>query len=204
MTRIRKTLAAALPALLLAACASPGHDHKGGGMGMGMGDDKMDGRMDGEHMMMSMKGKVAVASLTPTQGNAARGLFVFHQMGDGQVMVHARVSGLKPNAEHGVHIHEKGDCASTDGTSAGGHFNPDGKPHGPQTAAHHAGDLPALKADANGVADVRFALAGVSVSPGTTSIVEHAVIVHANPDDYATQPTGNSGGRIACGVIAAY
>jgi len=198
MKRFRLTLAAALPALLLAACASPGHDHKG------MGDDKMGGAKDGEHMMMSMKGKVAVASLTPTQGNTARGLFVFHQMGDGQVMVHAHVSGLKPGAEHGVHIHEKGDCASPDGTSAGGHFNPDGKPHGPQTSAHHAGDMPALKADANGVADVKFTLSGPTVTAGPTSVVDHAVIVHANPDDYATQPTGNSGGRIACGVIAGY
>lgn len=201
MTRVLYTLAA-LPALLLAACASHSPEQKG--MGMGMGDGMMGGHKDGEHMMMAMKGKVAMASLTPTQGNATRGLFVFHQMGNGQVMVHARVSGLKPNGEHGLHIHEKGDCASTDGTSAGGHFNPDGKPHGPQTGPHHAGDMPALKADANGVADVKFSLAGVSVAPGTTSIVDRAVIVHANPDDYATQPTGNSGGRIACGVIAVH
>ena len=147
--------------------------------------------------------QTATATLQPTAGNTAAGTVTFTAQGGG-VAVQARVTGLKPNAEHGFHLHEKGDCSSPDGTSAGGHFNPDGKPHGPQTAAHHAGDMPALKADANGVADVRFALAGVSVSPGTTSIVEHAVIVHANPDDYATQPTGNSGGRIACGVIAAY
>jgi Cu-Zn family superoxide dismutase len=119
-------------------------------------------------------------------------------------MVHARISGLKPNAEHGFHVHETGSCASTDGTSAGGHFNPDGKPHGPQAAAHHAGDLPALKADANGMADARFALTGPTVADGPASVVGRSVVVHAQPDDYSTQPTGNSGARLACGVIAGH
>ena len=86
--------------------------------------------------------------------------------------------------------------------SAGGHFNPDGKPHGPQSAPHHAGDLPALKADGQGVADQKFVLTGLSIAEGVASVVGRAVIVHAQPDDYSTQPTGNSGGRIACGVIA--
>ncbi len=76
------------------------------------------------------KGVMAAASLGPTQGSAVTGLVMFHEM-DGHLMVHAKVSGLKPNAEHGFHIHEKGDCASADGTSAGGHFNPDGKPPRP-------------------------------------------------------------------------
>ncbi|MCV2369141.1 superoxide dismutase family protein [Roseateles oligotrophus] len=183
----------------LSACATPGtshQDHAGGadksmGMGMGIG-------MGG----MSMAG-MAMASLTPTQGNNVRGMVMFHEK-DGHVMVHAKVSGLKPNAEHGFHLHEKGDCASVDGTSAGGHFNPDGKPHGPQAAAHHAGDMPALKADANGVADQKFMLHGPTVAAGPASINGRSVIVHIGPDDYATQPTGNSGARIACGVIAAH
>jgi len=128
---------------------------------------------------------------------------VFHET-DGHLMVHARISGLKPNGEHGFHVHETGSCASPDGSSAGGHFNPDGKPHGPQSAAHHAGDLPALKADANGVVDQKFMLMGPTVADGPASLVGRAVIVHTQADDYATQPTGNSGARIACGVIAAY
>ncbi|MBE0550599.1 MAG: superoxide dismutase family protein [Rubrivivax sp.] len=150
-----------------------------------------------------MKGRMAVASLTPTQGNNVRGLVMFHEM-DGHLMVHARISGLKPNGEHGFHVHETGSCASADGTSAGGHFNPDGKPHGPQTAAHHAGDLPALKADANGMADQKFMLMGPTLVAGPASVVGRAVVVHALPDDYTTQPTGNSGARIACGVIAGH
>ena len=197
MLRTASTTTFLLAALALAGCAAPdkGHDH-------GQADAGKGGGMMTDHMAM-MKGKVAFASLTPTQGNNVRGLFVFHEM-DGRLMVHAKVTGLKPGAEHGIHVHEKGDCASPDGTSAGGHFNPDGKPHGPQTAAHHAGDMPALKADANGVADQKFSLSGPTVAEGPASLVGHAVIVHLSPDDYATQPTGNSGARIACGVIAAH
>ncbi len=176
---------AVLAAAALAGCAAPGpapekaHGHMAMGMGKGM----------------------AVATLTPTQGNTATGIVMFHAM-EGHVMAHAHITGLKPNAEHGFHLHEKGDCASTDGTSAGGHFNPAGAPHGPQDAAHHAGDMPALKSDANGVADVKFMLHGVSLDGSANDIANRAVIVHAGPDDYKTQPTGNSGARIACGVIA--
>jgi len=150
-----------------------------------------------------MKGKMAVASLTPTQGSTASGLVMFHEM-DGHLMVHAKLSGLKPGAEHGFHVHETGSCASADGMSAGGHFNPGGQPHGAQTAAHHAGDLPALKADAQGNADQKFMLMGPTVTAGANSVVGRSIIVHAQPDDYTTQPTGNSGARIGCGVIAAH
>jgi Cu-Zn family superoxide dismutase len=142
----------------------------------------------------------ATATLQPTKGNTAAGTVSFDPQGDG-VQVQARITGLKPNSEHGFHIHEKGDCSAPDGTSTGGHFNPHGAPHGPQDAAHHAGDMPALKADANGVAEARFVLKGVSVGSGAADIVGRGVIVHAKPDDYKTQPTGDAGGRIACGVV---
>jgi len=113
------------------------------------------------------------------------------------------VQGLKPGQEHGLHIHEKGDCSAPDAMSAGGHFNPQGKPHGqPGSAEHHAGDLPALKADKSGRAHVQVDVSGITLKPGPTSIIGRAVVVHADPDDYKTQPTGNSGARIACGVIA--
>jgi len=143
----------------------------------------------------------AMAKLEPTRGNTASGSVMFHQHGD-QVVVHARVEGLKPGQEHGFHIHEKGDCSSGDGMSAGGHFNPTGKPHGAPDAEHHAGDLPALKADAQGRVEASFVLNGVGVGSGAADIVGKGLIVHAMPDDYRTQPTGNSGARIACGVIA--
>jgi Cu-Zn family superoxide dismutase len=87
--------------------------------------------------------------------------------------------------------------------SAGGHFNPTAKPHGPQDGAHHAGDLPSLKADASGRAKASFTLDDVTVAAGATSVVGRGLIVHKDPDDFKTQPTGNSGARIACAVIRA-
>lgn len=143
----------------------------------------------------------AMATLSPTQGQTASGQVMFHDMG-GHLMAHARLTGLKPNAEHGFHVHEKGDCSAPDATSAGGHFNPDNQPHGGQDVAHHAGDMPNVRTDANGNADVRIMLQGVSVGGATGDIVGRAVVVHAQPDDYRSQPAGNSGPRIACGVIA--
>ena len=125
----------------------------------------------------------------------------FEQVGN-KVRVVVFVQGLKPGQEHGLHIHEKGDCSSGDGMSAGGHFNPHGKPHGhPSSAERHAGDLPALKANKEGRANVQVEVDGLTVAPGPASVIGRAVIVHADPDDYKTQPTGNAGARLACGVI---
>lgn len=142
-----------------------------------------------------------VAVLQPTRGNAAAGAIWFTQEGP-QVLIRGLVSGLAPNQEHGFHIHEKGDCSSGDGMSAGGHLNPTGKPHGPQSADHHAGDLPALKTDASGNAEVRMRVPGTVLGSGAGDFAGKALIVHVSPDDYTTQPTGNSGARVACGVIS--
>jgi Cu-Zn family superoxide dismutase len=146
-------------------------------------------------------GPKAAADLQPTKGSKAAGKITFTQSGD-KVHVAGEVTGLRPNQEHGFHIHEAGDCSSGDGMSTKGHFNPQGKPHGnPSSAARHAGDMPALKADANGTAKVDATLDIISVSPGPTSVVGKGLIVHAQPDDYKTQPTGNAGARVACAVI---
>ena len=145
-------------------------------------------------------GPTAVASLASTTGNSASGSITFTQRGD-KVRVSGQVSGLKPNGVHGFHVHEKGDCSSGDGMSAGGHFNPAGKPHGAQGADHHAGDMPNLTADAYGNATASFELAGVSVGSGAADVVGRGLIVHRDPDDYKTQPTGNAGPRLACAVI---
>ena len=146
-------------------------------------------------------GPSAIANLQATSGNNAAGTVRFVQQGE-SVVVTARVTGLKPNQEHGFHIHEKGDCSSGDGMSTGGHFNPGGKRHGPMHAEHHAGDFPALKADASGTASTTFTAPGLSIGSGEADIVGKGLIVHADPDDYTTQPTGNAGARIACAVIA--
>jgi len=146
-------------------------------------------------------GPSATAQLQPTRGNSVTGKVSFTQKGD-KVAVVANVSGLKPNQEHGFHVHEKGDCSSGDGMSAAGHFNPNGSPHGRHTdQAHHAGDMPNLKADASGNASFTAELDAVSVSEGPTSVVGRGLIVHAQPDDYKSQPVGNAGARLACAVI---
>jgi len=146
-------------------------------------------------------GPMAMAKLEPTRGNTTAGTVMFHQMGDA-TMMHVRVEGLKPGGEHGFHVHEKGDCSSGDGMSTGGHFNPKGKPHGRHDdAERHVGDLPSLKADASGRVDLKVTLSGLAIGSGDTDIVGRGLIVHAMPDDFKTQPTGNSGARIACAVI---
>jgi Cu-Zn family superoxide dismutase len=142
----------------------------------------------------------ATASLESTQGSKAFGEATFEQLGD-KVRVIVFAQGLKPDGEHGFHIHEAGDCSSGDGMSAKGHFNPLGKPHGQPGPQSHAGDLPMLKAAKNGRAKLQADIEGITVAPGPTSIVGRGLIIHADPDDFKTQPTGNAGARLACGVI---
>ena len=149
-------------------------------------------------------GSVAIAELQPTKGNTTRGVIVFTPRGN-RVEVSGNVYGMKPGFEHGFHVHEKGDCSSGDGMSAGGHFNPTGQPHGsyPDGSARHAGDMPNLRADSEGIASTNFDMTGITIGSGNADIIGKAVIVHRDPDDYKSQPAGNSGARIACGVIAA-
>lgn len=142
----------------------------------------------------------ARASLASTQGQLARGDLELRQEANG-VRVSGTLRGLKPGAVHGFHVHEKGDCSALDASSAGAHYNPAGAEHGnPSSPAHHAGDIPNIQSDASGRANVDALIEGVSLG-GANDIVGKALIVHADPDDYTTQPSGNSGARIACGVI---
>jgi Cu-Zn family superoxide dismutase len=141
----------------------------------------------------------AVAVLHPTANNHVQGVVVFTQT-PGGVRVHADVSGLTPG-KHGFHIHEFGDCTDPEAKSAGGHFNPGHHQHGAPTATdRHAGDLGNLEADASGNAHLDWIDPTMQLN-GEDSIVGRAVIVHAGTDDLKTQPTGNAGGRQACGVI---
>jgi len=152
-------------------------------------------------MMDSGGGPSAKATLQPTQGNSTAGTVTFTQKGD-KVLLVANVTGLKPGQEHGFHIHDKGDCSSGDGMSTAGHFNPLGKPHAhPSTSDRHAGDMFALKADDSGNATLSTELDIITVTEGPTGVVGRGLIVHAQPDDFKTQPTGNAGARVACAVI---
>jgi superoxide dismutase, Cu-Zn family len=150
-------------------------------------------------------GPSASTDLIPKSETKVTGKVNFTQISKG-VQVSGAVSGLKPNQLHGFHIHEKGDCSSADALTAGGHFNPEGKKHGNHDehdhgVEHHAGDMPNLRANAGGIATFKFVLSGLTVDSGVHAVKGRAVIVHANEDDYLSQPVGNAGGRIACGLI---
>lgn len=141
----------------------------------------------------------AVAVLQPTKDSAVRGSVSFSRVAEG-VRVVARVEGLTPGL-HGFHVHEFGDCSAPDGASAGAHFNPAGAQHaGPHEPLRHAGDMGNVEANPQGVAVVDYVDPQASFE-GASSILGRGVIVHASADDLKTQPTGNAGGRLACGVI---
>lgn len=142
----------------------------------------------------------AIAVLVPVGPAGAHGIVTFTQV-EGGIRVVAHVEGLAPG-KHGFHIHEFGDCSSADATSAGGHFNPGGMPHGAPTAdKRHEGDLGnIMTAGKDGTADLDWVDSHLGFE-GPTSIIGRGVIVHASEDDLKTQPTGNAGARVACGVI---
>lgn len=147
-------------------------------------------------------GRTATATLRPTSGSHVSGTVTFTEE-EGGLRVFAMISGLTPGP-HGFHIHENGDCSAPDGSSAGGHFNPTGMPHGgPDAAQHHAGDLGNIVADQGGIGHYEQIVHGITLDDGPTSIVGRAVVVHEGADDLTSQPSGNAGARVACGVIVA-
>lgn len=143
--------------------------------------------------------EVAVANLSPTQGNNVTGMVTFTSL-DGAVRVEADVQGLAPGL-HGFHVHENGDCSAPDASSAGGHFAPEGSPHGaPSDSARHVGDLGNLEVGQDSMATYTRVDSVIALS-GPNSIVGKAVIVHGGEDDLTSQPSGDAGPRLACGVI---
>ncbi len=138
--------------------------------------------------------------LNPTQGNRASGSVVLTPMQDGKMRLTAHITDLTPG-EHGFHVHEVGDCSAPDASSAGGHFNPTHSHHsGPDSRMKHAGDLGNLVANADGVVETDREYSGLSLE-GNEGIRGRSLIVHALRDDFVTDPSGNSGSRVACGVI---
>ncbi|WP_428311076.1 superoxide dismutase family protein [Hydrocarboniphaga sp.] len=144
----------------------------------------------------------AETRLKATDGNEAKGDIKFVSAAGG-VKISGTLEGLKPGGVSAFHVHEKGDCSAPDASSAGGHLNPDGKPHGNMTAGdHHAGDMPNITADSEGKAMVDVTVPGLEIGTGSAKdVIGKALVVHAGADDYTSQPAGNAGGRIACGVI---
>ncbi len=143
----------------------------------------------------------AVAVLHPLGESKVKGIVRFTVDGE-TIKVVAEVEGLPANSTHGFHIHEYGDCSAPDGSSAGSHYNPEGHQHaGPDAPQRHAGDLGNLTSDENGKAKLELTLDGLTINGTKNPIIGRAVIVHEKADDLQSQPTGDAGGRIACGVI---
>ena len=142
----------------------------------------------------------AIAVLHPTAGNKISGTVTFTEVADG-VQIHADITGLTPG-NHGFHVHEFGDCSAADASSAGARFNPTNQPHaGPDAPERHVGDMGNVEADASGKAKLEYVDHQISLTTDERSAIGRSVVVHAKADDLKTQPAGDSGGRIACGVI---
>ncbi len=144
----------------------------------------------------------AKAVFEAKSGSTVSGEATFTEKKDG-VEISIKIKGATAGL-HGIHLHEKGDCSAADAASAGGHFNPDKSTHGaPDGAPHHGGDLGNITIRANGSGELKLTVKGLTVSEGEHSVVGRAFVVHAGADDLKSQPAGNSGSRVACGVIKA-
>jgi Cu-Zn family superoxide dismutase len=142
----------------------------------------------------------AVAVLHPTSGNKVSGTVTFTEVADG-VQVRAEITGLTPG-NHGFHVHEFGDCSAADASSAGAHFNSTHEPHaGPDSPQRHVGDMGNVEADVSGKAKLEYVDHDMSLARDPKSIIGRSVVVHIQRDDLKSQPAGDSGARVACGVI---
>lgn len=181
------------------AMAKGEHDHDGHGM---HATDEMHPAMNKDAMAgkdgMAKEG-TAMAVLKNADG-LEMGTVMFTAMNGGTQMT-GSLKGLAPSSMHGFHVHEGTDCGAGGFEAAGGHFNPMGMEHGgPEAAEHHAGDLGNVEADDKGVAKVEGMSKMLTLS-GKASVVGHAVILHEGKDDLKSQPSGDAGRRIACGIV---
>jgi len=224
MSRIRRrgtafALAAAVPCVLLACSPSPGGDGEPR-LGADVGSDAVPERdftgeedpapsADGQASGSEAVGRPATtarANLSPTEGSSVSGVVEFRSLPRDALSIHLEVAGLEPGP-HGIHIHEVGDCSAPDASSAGDHYAPDGQSHGsPAADEHHAGDLGNFEANESGVAIAAIVTEALTLGEahaqgGRHPIEGRAVIVHRGADDFVTQPDGNAGDRMACGVI---
>jgi Cu-Zn family superoxide dismutase len=191
MKNLKLIISLAMSALLFISCSDKKDSHE-----MNSAHNEVNEKVsESKHSIES-----AISVLYPTEGNEVNGQVTFTKMPDGRIKVNAEVYNLTPG-KHGFHVHEKGDCSSNDGKSAGGHFFTDHNHHGSlEENKTHVGDLGNLEADENGVAKTSFITDKLSLS-GKDNIIGRGIIVHADEDDTKTQPTGGAGARVACGVI---
>lgn len=147
------------------------------------------------------EGSQARTTLESRSGSTVTGTATFTERSTGGVRVEIHVENAPPGS-HGLHVHDVGDCSAPDASSAGGHFNPGGTPHaGPSELKRHAGDLGNIEVEANGKGHLELVSDLLTVRPGPNSVVGRAVVFHEKRDDLTSQPTGDAGGRLACGVV---
>lgn len=145
----------------------------------------------------------AMATISPMTGESVEGEIRFQDMGMGGVSITGELRGLNPG-KHGFHIHENGNCSGPNADSAGDHFTINGQPHGSPDEAtdlHHTGDLGNIVVGPDGTANIRMELEQITLEPGPAGIIDRAIIVHSDEDDLTSQPSGNSGDPVGCGVI---
>lgn len=185
-------------ACILVACG-PGTDNRGDdsdtlGLAPGSGELDMTDRDTTE--------QIATATISGASGSNVTGTATFTQRDEGEVHLMLRVENV-PAGEHAVHLHEKGDCSAADATSAGAHWNPTNEEHGRRgEGSFHSGDIENMTVGDDGIGTVDMNVEGWSIGGGDGSdILNKAIIIHADPDDFTSQPSGAAGARIACGVI---
>lgn len=188
MKKYSQSLLGSFCLLALIPIAAQAQDHEG--------HDHKDGQAE------KMMATPLIAKLQATEGNETSGTIMFKMAEDGKgVTITMKVKGLQPNSKHAIHVHEFGDLSAADGTSAGGHFNPEGHDHGlPEQEMRHVGDLGNLDADEDGNAEKTMTVSNMSLTHGKNAVLGRGVVVHV-AEDKGTQPTGDAGARIAVGVI---
>lgn len=196
--------------LLVAFSLAVGCDSMGMKKDKGTNRNKNDASSMKSRMNDQATAKMAMATIKPSKAattqpvaNNVMGTVTFTQAGD-SVKVNVNLTGLPSNSTHGIHLHEKADMSDPALMSVGPHFNPEGHKHGgPGSPMAHAGDFGNITSDANGNVNTEMTMKGITLDNGPMGIVGRSVIVHAKADDLKTDPSGNSGARVAGGVIEA-
>lgn len=165
--------------------------------------DSMQTESNMDQKDMPAETKTITVNLESKSGSTAKGEVTFTE-DNGMVKMEGKFSGLKPGT-HAIHIHEKSDCSSADGKSAGGHWNPTHQKHGKWGAAdgYHKGDIGNFEADADGNGSISMQTDEWCIDCGDVNkdIISHGIIVHEGTDDFTSQPSGDAGSRVACGGI---
>ncbi|MDX1653078.1 MAG: superoxide dismutase family protein [Brumimicrobium sp.] len=199
---MKKFLITGLSFFLLLACKNETTEEEQQAMNKGPEDEQVEEKVVEDQQEMNQENTVMVV-MGAKSGSTASGNIILKET-DGKVSMNVDMKGLKPG-KHAIHIHEKGDCSAEDGTSAGGHWNPENSKHGKLGHdTYHMGDIGNLEANENGEVVFGFQTDKwcLGCADTTKNIMGKAFIIHAGADDFKSQPSGAAGARVACGVIS--